>query len=48
MEILIGLLIFGAVIYLLPYIIAGALILTGIFAAILAGIFVLLRKVIGR
>jgi hypothetical protein len=47
MEFLIGLLIFGAVIYLLPYILAGIMMLAGIFIAIIVG-FVALIKSFGR
>ena len=47
MEFLIGLLIFGAVIYLLPYIIGGFVIIFGLFIAVLAG-FVALIKSFGR
>jgi predicted anti-sigma-YlaC factor YlaD len=47
MEFLIGLLIFGAVIFLLPYIIGGVLAIVGVFIAVLAG-FVALIKSFGR
>jgi hypothetical protein len=48
MEFLIGLLIFGAVIYLLPYILAGILLLSSIAAAIILGFFALLKGIFGR
>ncbi len=46
MEILIGLLIFGAVIYLLPYIIAGALALFAIFVGTIALFVVGVKKLL--
>jgi hypothetical protein len=47
MEFLIGLLIFGAVIYLLPYIIAGVLAVVAVFVGIIA-LFVAFVKSFGR
>jgi hypothetical protein len=47
MEFLIGLLIFGAVIYLLPYILAGFMLLVGLFVAFIMA-FVALIKSFGR
>lgn len=44
MEILIGLLIFGAVIYLLPYIIAGVLAIFAMFVGIIALFVVGVKK----
>jgi len=48
MELLIILVLIGMVVYLLPYIIAGAMIAIGIVGGLLALIFVGVSKLFGR
>ena len=48
MEILIGLVLFGLVIMLFPYILAGFMILSGIFVAIIAAFVFTVKRLFSR
>jgi hypothetical protein len=48
MEVLIGLVLFGLMIYLLPYIIAGIIFISGLFIILIGAFVVLVKKLTGR
>jgi hypothetical protein len=48
MEVLIAIVLFGLVVYLFPYILAGIAALFGVAVLLVSGVFVLLKKMMGR
>ena len=48
MEVLIGIVLFGLAIYLLPYIIAGTLFLLSLAVGTIVAIAIIIKKIFGR